>query len=45
MRLSGANFFEDYDAAYETAKKEGSVELTFDWRDPLPLGLRWFESL
>ncbi len=44
MRLSGANFFEDYDAAYETAKKEGSVELTFDWRDPLPLGLRWFEE-
>ena len=44
MRLNGADFFEDYNAAYETAKKDGYVELTFDWREPLHIGPRWFEE-
>lgn len=30
---------------YETAKKNGYYELTFDWRPPLKLGLQWFEEV
>ncbi len=37
--------FSDFDAAYATAKKDGSYTLTFDWREPLPVGVRWFEDV
>ena len=37
--------FSDFDAAYATAKKDGSYTLTFDWREPLPVGVRWFENV
>lgn len=30
---------------YETAKKQGYATLDFDWREPLPLGLGWFEDV
>lgn len=43
LDLSG--IFSDFDAAYAAARENGSVELTFDWRDPLPVGLRWFEEV
>lgn len=37
--------FSDFDAAYESAKKNGYIDMTFDWRDPLPAGVRWFDEL
>ena len=43
LDLSG--IFSDFDAAYAAARKNGSVELTFEWRDSLPVGLRWFEEV
>lgn len=30
---------------YETAKKNGYYNLTFDWRNPLKLGLKWFDDV
>ncbi|MGD8191865.1 alpha/beta fold hydrolase [Brevibacillus ginsengisoli] len=33
------------DEAYNIAKKDGFYKLTFDWRSPLRLGLKWFEEV
>lgn len=30
---------------YETAKKDGFYNLTFEWRSPLKLGLKWFDEV
>lgn len=30
---------------YEIAKKDGFYNLTFDWRSPLKLGLKWFDDV
>ena len=34
-----------FDTAYETAKKDGYYEQTFDWREPLHFGERWFKEV
>lgn len=38
---------EDFDKAYETAKKDGAYPLVLDWRTPseLPMGVKWFEDV
>jgi dipeptidyl aminopeptidase/acylaminoacyl peptidase len=36
--LDLTTMFDNFDAAYETAKTTGSYEMTFDWRDSLPVG-------
>ena len=44
--LDGSTLFaEGFDAAYETAKADGVYTMTFDWRDPLEVGTRWFEEV
>ena len=44
--LDGSTLFaEGFDAAYETAQAQGSYTMTFDWRDPLEVGLRWFQEV
>ena len=44
--LDGSTLFaEGFDAAYETAKTNGTYTMTFDWRDPLEVGTRWFEEV
>jgi dienelactone hydrolase len=30
---------------YETAKEDGYYNLTFEWREPLKLGLQWFDEV
>lgn len=30
---------------YEAAKKDGFYNMTFDWRSPLKLGLKWFDEV
>lgn len=37
--------FENFSAAYATAKKDGYYTLSFDWRDDLDVGVRWFEEV
>ena len=34
-----------FDEAYAIAKKDGSYEMTFDWRDSLQVGERWFKEV
>ncbi len=34
----------EFQDQYATAKKNGYYEETFDWRDPLHVGLRWYEE-
>ena len=36
---------EDFQAAYETAKKDGYYEQTYDWREPLHIGERWYKEI
>ena len=44
--LDGSTLFaEGFDAAYETAQAEGVYTMTFDWRDPLEVGTRWFQEV
>ena len=43
--LDLSTMFDNFDAAYETAKTSGSYEMTFDWRDSLPVGERWFKEV
>ncbi len=43
--LDLTTMFEDFDAAYATAKKDGTFEMTFDWRDSLGVGERWFKEV
>ena len=43
--LDLGSMFEDFDASLAAAKKDGSVEMTFDWRDSLQVGKRWFEEV
>ena len=43
--LDLSSMFEDFDASLAAAKKDGSVEMTFDWRDSLQVGKRWFEEV
>ena len=44
--LDGSTLFaEGFDAAYETAKTNGTYTMTFDWREPLEVGTRWFEEV
>lgn len=43
--LDLSTMFDNFEAAYETAKTTGSYEMTFDWRDPLPVGERWFKEV
>ena len=44
--LDGSTLFaEGFDAAYETAKADGVYTMTFDWREPLEVGIRWFEEV
>ena len=44
--LNGSTLFaEGFDAAYEQAKTNGTYTMTFDWRDPLEVGTRWFEEV
>ncbi len=43
--LDLSTLFEDFDKAYATAKKDGSIELAFDWRDSLMVGERWFKEV
>ena len=35
----------DFDKNYATAKKDGYYEMTFDWREPLHVGPKWFEDV
>lgn len=37
--------FEDFDSLYETAKKNGYTVTEFTWRDPMRVGLRWYEEM
>ena len=34
-----------FDEAYAIAKADGSYEMTFDWRDSLQVGERWFKEV
>ncbi len=43
--LDLTTMFDNFTAAYETAKTTGSYEMTFDWRDSLPVGERWFKEV
>lgn len=43
--LDLTTMFEDFDAAYETAKTDGGFEMEFDWRDSLQVGERWFKEV
>lgn len=43
--LDLTTMFDNFNAAYETAKTTGSYEMTFDWRDSLPVGERWFKEV
>ena len=37
--------FEDFDAAYAEAEKNGSFTMEFDWRTSLPTGFQWFKDV
>ena len=37
--------FEDFDAAYAEAEKNGSFTMEFDWRTALPTGFQWFKDV
>ncbi len=43
--LDLSTMFEDFDKAYAEAKKNESYEMTFDWRDSLNVGERWFKEV
>jgi len=43
--LDLTGMFEDFDAAHAAAQADGKYEMTFDWRDPLPVGERWFREV
>ncbi len=43
--LDLTTMFDNYAAAVETAKTTGSFEMTFDWRDSLQVGERWFREV
>ena len=44
--MDGSTLFaEGFDAAYATAKADGAYTMTFDWREPLQVGTRWFEEV
>lgn len=43
--LDLTTMFEDFDKAYAAARKDGTFEMTFDWRDSLNVGRRWFEEV
>lgn len=36
---------EEFQAAYETAKKDGYYVQTYDWREPLHIGERWYKEV
>lgn len=46
LELNGASLFAgtSFEDAYAQAKKEGFYTMTFDWREPLELGERWFQE-
>ncbi len=43
--LDLTTMFDSFSKAYNTAKRSGSYEMTFDWRDPLQVGERWFKEV
>lgn len=43
--LDLSTMFEDFTAASATAEKNGYFEMTFDWREPLHVGPRWFKEV
>ncbi len=43
--LDLTTMFDNFTAAYETAKTTGSYDMAFDWRDSLPVGERWFREV
>ena len=47
LELNGASLFAgtSFEDAYAQAKKEGFYTMTFDWREPLELGERWFQEV
>ena len=47
LELNGASLFAgtSFEDAYAQAKKEGFYTMTFDWRQPLELGERWFQEV
>ncbi|SBW10402.1 conserved exported hypothetical protein [uncultured Eubacteriales bacterium] len=47
LELTGSGLFGDktFDEAYAQAKEKGYYEMTFDWREPLHLGTKWFEDV
>ena len=47
LELNGASLFAgtSFEDAYAQAKTEGFYTMTFDWREPLELGERWFQEV
>ena len=47
LELNGASLFAgtSFEDAYAQAKKECFYTMTFDWREPLELGERWFQEV
>lgn len=47
LNLNGDTLFAGttFAAAHDTAKKDGSYEMPFDWRSSLKTGLRWFDEV
>ena len=43
--LDLTTMFEDFDAAYAEAEKNGSFTMEFDWRTSLPTGFQWFKDV
>ena len=35
----------DFEQLFETAKKDGYTVTEYDWRDPMRVGLRWYEDM
>ncbi|MBU5436225.1 alpha/beta fold hydrolase [Pseudoflavonifractor sp. MSJ-37] len=47
LDLTGSSMFGDttFEDAYAQAKSKGSYTMTFDWRDALEVGTRWFQEV
>ena len=47
LDLTGSALFAgtSFEDAYAQARENGSYTMTFDWRDPLELGERWFQEV
>ena len=43
--LDLTTMFEDFDAAYAEAEKNGSFTMELDWRTSLPTGFQWFKDV